>query len=132
MADEFNPINTQEEFDAAVRERYGDVENLQGQITTLTGERDTHATTIANLQKEINGYKTAELKQRIAKEKGIPMEMASRLSGESEKDIRADADTMAGMLRAYKGAAPLADHEPKVTDEKTAAMKKMLHNMKGE
>lgn len=132
MADEFNPINTQEEFDAAVRERYGDVENLQSQIATLTGERDGHATTIANLQKEINGYKTAELKQRIAKEKGIPMEMASRLSGESEKDIRADADTMASMLRAYKGPAPLADPEPKVTDEKTAAMKKMLQNMKGE
>lgn len=132
MADEFNPINTQEEFDTAVRERYGDVENLQSQIDTLTGERDGHATTIANLQKEINGYKTAELKQRIAKEKGIPMEMASRLSGESEKDIRADADTMASMLRAYKGPAPLADHEPKVTDEKTAAMKKMLQNMKGE
>lgn len=132
MADEFNPINTQEEFDAAVRERYGDVENLQSQINTLTGERDGHATTIANLQKEINGYKTAELKQRIAKEKGIPMDMASRLTGETEKDLRADADTMAGALRAYKGPAPLADHQPKDDDVKTAAMKKMLHNMKGE
>lgn len=132
MADEFNPINTQEEFDAAVRARYGDVENLQGQITTLTGERDTHANTIANLQKEISGYKTAELKQRIAKEKGIPMEMASRLSGESEKDLRADADTMAGMLRAYKGTAPLADHQEPAGEGNRAGLRSLLRGMKGE
>ena len=47
---EFTPINTQEEFDARVREVHGDVAGLQGQIETLTGERDTHAATIAQLQ----------------------------------------------------------------------------------
>lgn len=129
---EFTPINTQEEFDAAVRERYGDVENLQGQITTLTGQRDTHATTIANLQKELNGYKTTELKQRIAKEKGIPMDMASRLTGETEKDLRTDADTMASILRAYKGAAPLHDPKDKEPDAKTASMTSMLSELRGE
>ena len=34
---DFNPINTQEEFDARVAEVYGDVAGLQGQITALTG-----------------------------------------------------------------------------------------------
>lgn len=129
---EFTPINTQEEFDAAVAARYGDVANLQQQIQTLTGERDTHANTIANLQKEISGYKTAELKQRIAKEKGIPLDMASRLSGETEKDLRADADTMAGMLRAYKGPAPLADPGRKDPDGKNASMSAMLSELRGE
>ena len=132
MADEFNPINTQEEFDNAVRERYGDVSDLQGQITKLTGERDAHATTIANLQKEVNGYKTAELKQRIAREKGIPLDMAHRLSGETEKDLRADADTMAGHLRSYKGAAPLADPDPAPEKGNRATLKGMLRKMKGE
>lgn len=132
MADGFTPINTQEEFDAAVTARYGDVANLQQQVETLTGERDTHATTIANLQKEINGYKTAELKQRIAKEKGIPMEMASRLSGETEKDLRADANTMAGSLRAFKGAAPLADHQQPAEEGNRAGLRNLLRKMKGE
>ena len=50
---EFNPINTQEEFDARVTELYGDVSGLQQQITTLTGERDAHASTIAELQAQI-------------------------------------------------------------------------------
>lgn len=132
MAEEFRVINTQEEFDAAVTERYGDVANLQQQVSTLTTERDTHATTIAQLQQEINGYKTAELKQRIAKEKGIPAEMASRLSGETEKDLRADADTMAGMLRVYKGPAPLADHQDTKEEGNRAGLRNLLRNLKGE
>ena len=132
MAEEFNPINTQEEFDNAVREKYGDVENLQGQITKLTGERDAHATTIAGLQKEVDGYKTAELKRNIAKEKGIPMDMAHRLNGKDEKEIRADADSFAGLLRAHKGAAPMADPEPAPEKGNRATLKGMLRKMKGE
>lgn len=122
---EFTPINTQEEFEARVTEVYGDVKDLQGKITTLTGERDT-------LQGKVKGYETAELKQRIAKEKNIPLDMASRLSGDDEKSLRADADAMAATLRAYKGPAPLA--EPNQTTESTSRtrIRAMLAKMKGE
>jgi len=132
MAEEFQPINTQEEFDAAVTQRYGDVANLQQQVNTLTTERDTHANTIAQLQKEVNGYKTTALKQRIAKEKGIPLEFAARLSGETEADIKADADSMAGLLRTVKGPAPLADPNPKDPDAKNTGMISMLNELRGE
>lgn len=129
MADEFNPINTQEEFDAAVERQYGNVKDLQGQITTLTGERDAHATTIAGLQKELDGYKTAELKSRIAKEEGIPLDMAGRLSGADEKALRADAKALAGHLRTYKGAAPMADPEPAAEKGSKAAARRLLRNL---
>lgn len=129
MADEFNPINTQEEFDAAVERQYGNVKDLQGQITTLTGERDAHATTIAGLQKELNGYKTAELKSRIATEEGIPLDMAGRLSGADEKALRADAKALAGHLRSYKGAAPMADPEPAAEKGSKAAARRLLRNL---
>lgn len=129
---EFTPINTQEEFDNRVAELYGDVKDLQGQITTLTGERDTHANTITQLQSEIKGYKLTALKAKIAKEKGIPAEMADRLTGEDEKGLRADADTMAANLRAFKGAAPLANPEPAAPDANTASMKTMLNELRGE
>ena len=95
---EFTPINTQEEFDTRVAELYGDVNDLQGKITA-------HTQTIEQLQGQIKGYETAALKQRIAQEKGIPAEMAARLSGETEKDIRTDADAMAAMIRTIKGPA---------------------------
>lgn len=139
MEKEFNPINTQEEFDAAVTARYGDIGNLQQQINTLTGERDTHAQTIAardktiaELQGKVKGYEATALKQRIAKEKNIPLDMASRLTGETEKDLRADADAMAGTLRAYKGAAPLADHQEHEEEGNRAGLRRLLRNMKGE
>lgn len=130
---EFTPINTQEEFDAAVKDKYGDVEGLQGQITTLTGERDAHATTISQLQAKVKGYETAALKAQIAKEKGIPAEMASRLTGDDEKALRADADAMAANLRAYKGAAPLANPNAEPTeDTNRAGLRNLLRKMKGE
>lgn len=103
---EFNPINTQEEFDAAVKEKYGDIEDLRGQISTLTGERDGHAETIKTLQGELDGYKTAELKNRIAKEFGIPADMANRLAGADEKAMREDAKALKGQLNAHMGADP--------------------------
>ena len=119
------PINNQEEFDAAVAEVHGDIQGLKDQVTTLTTERDT-------LQGKVKGYETDALKQKVAKDKGIPLDMASRLSGDDEKALRADADNMAVMLRAYKGPAPLHDPTPKDPDPKTADMASMLRDLRGE
>lgn len=129
---DFTPINTQEDFDTRVAELYGDVAGLQGTISTHEATIAARNKTIGELQAKVKGYETSALKARIAREKNIPAEMADRLTGETEKDIRADADAMAGILKAVKGTAPLADPEPKTPDAKTAALKKMLHNMKGE
>ena len=78
------------------------------------------------------GYETAALKQRIAQEKGIPAEMAARLSGETEKDIRTDADAMAAMIRTIKGPAPLHDPMEKDPDPKNVNLTNMLHELRGE
>lgn len=127
---EFTPINTQEDFDARVKELYGDVSDLQGQIqtlntqvTTLTGERDT-------LQGKVKGFETSALRQRIAREKGIPAELADRITGETEEDIRKDAEVVAGLVSSIKGPAPLFDGEKKVSGT-DAALKQMLQNMEG-
>ena len=129
---DFTAISTQEEFEARVREVYGDVAGLQGQIDTLTNERDTHAATISQLQGQIKGFQTDALKRQIAAEKGIPLEFASRLTGESEADIKADADKMTGILRAYKGPAPLAEPAPHSENTSRARLRGLLGNMKGE
>ena len=129
---DFTSINTQEEFETRVREVYGDVADLQGQINTLTTERDTHAATISQLQGQIKGYETDALKRKIAAEKGIPLEFASRLTGENEADIKADADKMTGMLRAFKGAAPLAEPAPASENASRAHLRGLLGKMKGE
>ena len=130
MAEEFTPINSQKEFDTRVNELYGDVKDLQGQITTITGERDAHAATIAELQKQVKSYETAAMKQRIAREKKIPFEMADRLSGETEEDLRKDADTLSQFIRSVNGPAPLYNPEP-AANTQDAALRKMLQEMEG-
>lgn len=132
MSEQFNAITTQEEFDAAVAERYGDVAGLKQQVETLTTERDGHASTVATLQAQVKAYQTAELRQKIAREKGIPPEMAHRLSGETEKDIRADADTLSALIKGIKGPAPM--YNPEAGEEKgeKAGFRALLRKMKGE
>ena len=140
---DFRPITTQEEFDAAIGERlkrerkaiseqYGDYEDLktknanyEKQIGELTKSRDA-------LQAAVKGHETNSVKMRIAHETGIPFEMASRLSGETEDDIRKDAENMARFMSTTKQAAPLRSTEPAGVDPNKAALQKMLHDMKGE
>lgn len=122
---EFKAITTQEEFDAAIsarleRERrtavapFADYETIKNDLATLrkqSGEKDT---TIAQLQKDLQSARTDLAKTRIALEKGLPQEMAARLTGETEDDLRKDADTLAKLLSSQQkngGAEPSRSHE---------------------
>ena len=133
---EFKPINTQEEFDAAIsarlereRGKYADYEDLKNQVSTLTTERDTAKQQLADANDKIAKYETDSVKTRIAREKGIPAEMAHRLTGNTEEEIAKDADAMAQIFQAAKGAAPLFDGSQPVGDDKDAGLKKLLQNL---
>lgn len=132
----FNPINTQEEFDAAIKDRlerergkYADYEDLKAQVSTLTTERDTALQQVAERDTRIAKYETDSVKTRIAREKGIPAEMAHRLTGSTEEEIAQDADAMAQIFQAAKGAAPLFDGSQPVGNENDAALRQMLQNL---
>lgn len=154
MAD-FKPITTQEEFDAAIGERlkrerdtlakkYGDYDDLKIKVgdyekkiadMTATAQADAkkyagYDKTVADLQAKLKGHETASVKTRIAHETGIPYEMAARLTGETEEDIRADAQSLAALLKGSAPAAPLASTEPVSIDAKEAGMRDMLRNLK--
>ena len=155
MAD-FKPITTQEEFDAAIGDRikreresmakkYGDYDDLkkrvaeqETQIGDLTKERDDNAKkyagydkTVADLQAQVKGYETSSVKMRIAHETGIPYEMAGRLSGETEEDIRKDAAILARFVTKGKYTAPLKGDGPDGESAERASMRQMLQNLKG-
>lgn len=68
------------------------------------------AENIASLQAKIKEYETASVKSRIAHEYGIPYELANRLSGETEEDIRKDAESLKPLV-TQKTIAPLRDPE---------------------
>lgn len=141
---EFTPINTQEEFDAAIGERlkrerntitakYADYDDLKGKVANLETQVNTLAGEKAELEKKVKGHETTSVKMRIAQELGIPSAMAERLAGETEEDIRKDAETMAAVFKTAQGAAPL--YNPSVqpqANNNDASLAEMLHSLRGE
>lgn len=76
----------------------------------------------------IKDYEIKNLKYRIANENGIPLELASKLTGETEEDLKKDAETLSSFI-TRKQTLPLRTTEPKVDDE-MAPYKGMLENLK--
>ncbi len=150
---EFKPITTQEEFDAAIKgrlsrekEKYGDYDQLKSRVEKLEKENVGLKSTIeANnqsksesdkqleeMQKQIAGYETASLRTRIALQHGLPYDLADRLQGTDEESFKADAERLAGYMKRTQPVYPLGTKEPSSIDDKDAALKGMLHKMRGE
>lgn len=138
MAD-FTPITTQAEFDAAIADRLSrqektitarfegamqsaDVEKLKtGYENTIAdlkkqieeaGVREAEsAKQLTELNSRIKGYESDSVKTRIALEAGLPFQMAGRLTGETEEEIRKDAEELRGMISSTQPVAPLANPE---------------------
>ncbi len=131
MANEFKAIETQEDFDAAIKARLDrntktvtdevkksyegyispdEAKELTDRVDSLTKALTEKDTSIADLTAKNKAYETASVKARIAHEKGLPFELAERLSGETEEDISADADKLAQFVSAGRAPAPL--YEP--------------------
>jgi hypothetical protein len=117
----FKPIETQEELnniikDRLKRERESTEKRFEGWISP-----DEHAKALAESNKAFDDYKkahegdealikdltaknksyeTASLKSRIAHEVGLSYEWIGRISGEDEKSIRADAESLKKLVGA--------------------------------
>ena len=122
MAD-FKPIETQEAFDAAVADVKKQYEGW------LSPEDYNSKTTIADLTAKAKAYESGALKMRIAHENGIPYELAGKLSGETEEEIKKDAETLAKFVKNQQ-PQPLANTEHGHTNGKDAAYKSLLADLK--
>ena len=133
MADTFEPITTQEDFQARVndivqerlrREREAANKRYEGWMSPEDHQRalnevtkafddfkKAHATdeqTIADLTAKTKAYETASLKSRISHEVGLPWGSADFLTGEDEESIRTSAET----LKSLVGTAPAGNVLP--------------------
>lgn len=104
---------------------------LQKTLSTKEEEFSSYESNLGELQKEVETYKLKDLKTSIAIQAGIPLDLATRLSGESEEDIKADAEKLVGYVNK-KQPLPLKPTEPQKVDEKEQAYTKLLENLKGE
>lgn len=116
-------------------EDYDDIKEenktLKDTVTTLENslkEFEGYEDKLAEKDNLIKEYELENLKYRIANENGIPLELASKLSRETEEDLKKDAETLSSFI-TKKQTLPLRTTEPQVDDE-MAAYKEMLDNLK--
>lgn len=134
MAD-FKPIETQEAFDAAVadvKKQYDgwlSPEDYNAKTSDLAKQLEANKTTIADLTAKAKAYESGALKMRIAHENGIPYELAGKLSGDTEEEIKKDAETLAKFVKNQQ-PQPLANTEHGHTNGKDAAYKSLLADLK--
>lgn len=159
MSEEFKVIETQEQFDEAVksrvereRKKYAGWQEKAEAYDTVKKERDDFEAANKELTAAINGddknpgykkqldemtskvksYERKELKMKVAKANGIPVELADRISGETEEEMSDDAKTLSKIFKMNRPEQRMPSTEPSGADSKKAAMKTMLDNLKGE
>lgn len=120
MAEEFKKIETQEELNAIIGDRLKRSETkhaeetagLRKEIDALKAERDAlskekqdnttkyadYDKNLSELQAKVKKYETDSVKTRIAREVGIPEELIDRLRGETEADLKKDAESLKALL----------------------------------
>ena len=121
---DFNAKNTE------LKTLQGQIGEMNTTLEALTKEKGTFDDTIADLNGKVSSYETASLKSRIAHEKGIPYELAGRLTGDDEASLRADAESLSKLITSKPGAAPLKNTEP--SPSKDDPYKSLLNGLKGE
>ena len=132
---EFKVIETQEDFDNAVKDRiaraqksveekYKDYESLkqkntdyEKEIANYKSEKATLEKEKESLQKDYDNEKLSNLKIKVAIAEGIPNSLADRLQGNDEDEIKKDAKNFGN----YRHEAPLGGSgEPTHTEDESA------------
>ena len=132
------PITTQAQLDTlpadhlkrereATAKKYGDYDALktraaaaEKQLAELQRSMQADAEkyagydkTLAELQAKIKSQENDAARIRIALETGLPYAMGSRLTGETEEEIRRDAQALAQLMAGQsRFVPPLRSHEP--------------------
>ena len=130
MAD-FKAINTQEEFDNAIKDRLNraenkireeykswispddqekalkaykaDIENLKAAHSKELEKYAGYDQKFAEYESKIHGYEVSALKAKIAQEKKLPPESVEFLQGEDEESITQSADRLASLTHSTFG-----------------------------
>lgn len=139
MAD-FTPINTQEELNAIIGERleqarnaerkkFADYDDIKAQLAGLQKDAAEKDATIAKLNGELKSSRSDLAKTRIALEKGLPMELCNRLTGDTEEELQKDAETLSKLLQNARSEPPRFDPDNS-GGGKDAALRSLLTDIK--
>ena len=154
---EFQIIETQEQFDSAIKARlereknkyseqladYEEVKasngKLQNQVNELTNALNlaneqikNHSNEIAERDSKIATYEKASVKTKVAHEFGLSFDAIDFLNGDDEESIRKSAESLKALV-GKQAVAPLATSEPPISGDnaaKEAELKTILSNLR--
>lgn len=109
---EFTPINTQEEFDNAIKERLArekkkyegymspdDVQALKDTYSTSNSEElEKLKAENASLKEQVTGFSRKELLSKVVSENKLPSSATQFLQGETEEELNASAKALAELF----------------------------------
>lgn len=137
---------TDEQIESAMKEhgkaiqavKPDDYDTLKTEKSTLEKElnglkdsinsKDDELKSIDGLKEQIESFKLKDLKTNIAIQANIPLELADRLSGANEEEIKADAEKMAGFVNK-KTPLPLKATEPPKVDKEEQAYASLIDKL---
>lgn len=151
---DFTPIETQEDFNKAIEKR------LDRERNTIRKEYEGFLSP-EDAQKKYEGYlspeqvqerykdylspeesakkdatiKSYELKSKrveIALSQGIPYELAGKISGETEEEMKKDAETFAGFIKSGNRYPNFNADPVNKESREDVALKEMLNDLKGD
>lgn len=151
MSEEFKVIETQEQLNEVIKGRlereakkhseataelqnnYDNVvKELEALKSTNQELNEKYAgtdATIAELTAKVKNYEADSVKTRICKEVGIPSELKSRLRGESEEEIRKDAEELFKVLPRNEAPRKSSEVYPSTENDERSALKDMLKSL---
>lgn len=123
----FKAIETQEELDSIIKKRLAqkdreleerykeflspekaeelkkgyveEIDNLKKTITDTNEKLKGHDKIVSELTERAQKAETSLLKGKIAHDTGIPYELAGRLMGSNEEELKKDAETLASIIK---------------------------------
>ncbi len=112
-------------------EKESRITELGNQLDQAKNAGSTNTKTIEELQAKVHKYESDSVKTRIAQEYGLDSGLANRLTGETEEEIRKDAQNLKEIVGTRMRRVEF--HSENQSDNDTrAALKSMLQNMKEE
>ncbi|CQR25879.1 phage protein [Streptococcus varani] len=147
---DFKAITTQEELESIVkarvareREKFSDYDQLKTKVADFEAKEANYQSTIESLKTEktelsgqidtLNGElkqtKVQSLRQRMATEYGLPLDLADRLQGEDEDSLKADAESLSAVIKPPQPTPPAKSNEPTISDSKEVALKEVVRNL---
>lgn len=114
MKEHGKAVQEEKNYDT-LKQDYEQLKDKFGKLEKADEENATFKAQLAEKEQLIKDYSLKILKYQVATEKGIPLELATRLSGDTKDALAKDADNLASFV-AKRPPLPLKQGEGSTDD----------------